>query len=132
MKTKTFIHGIIKSFLLLAAGFVFFGCAGASSGGEGGEEIVIINGSWTTSIDTVGSVSGSSDPHVFFYAARKANVVWNVAVDGYVVYSNAFTGSGWVGQQSRTDLYNGTPPTAPRIFSNGHNVSFAVWRGGSS
>ena len=129
--SKGVVALIVAALALFSATIIMTGCEGAAlddGDGDGGGGIVIIDGSWQPAgdPDSLGNASGTAEPRVFFYAAGKANVVWTGAPDGYSVESNAFTGAGWTGQEMR-DFTNFASPE-PRIFSNGFNVSYAVWR----
>ena len=99
---RKIISIIIVIGLIAISGSIFYilGCAGATGGGDGdGNEFFIIDGTWQPAgiPDPVGTYSGGTEPRVFFYAAKMANVVWGSAPEGYTVESNSFSGSGWVG-----------------------------------
>jgi hypothetical protein len=138
MPKKRFLRALVKACLaigitvvvVLGALRALSGCADAGGGGNGDNgSVFIIEGTWQPlgGPDLLGDFAASgAEPRVFFYAAKKANVVWTGAPDGYSVESNSFDGASWAGDVER-DYTNIVSPE-PRIFSNGFNISFAVWR----
>ncbi len=91
---KTSLAVGIAVIVVLGAVRALTGCAGATSG-DGEDGVFIIEGTWkpSGSADLLGDYAASgAEPRVFFYAAKKANVVWAGAPDGYTVESNSFDG----------------------------------------